>query len=105
MVVESSMESVIGSVGRLESSNNSVVVKTPVMDSAGLSVARALLDRVSRPTSVDAVDATMRRSCRSGGKSRSRSTEWWGTLSDPKGSTGSVSFWKVNDEGSWRVMM
>lgn len=76
MGVESSAESVIGSVGRLESSSNSVVVKTFVMDSAGKSVVSAFLDRVRRPTSVDAVDETIRRSCRSGGKSRNRSIEW-----------------------------
>jgi hypothetical protein len=71
MGVESSIESVIGRVGRLESSSNSVVVKTPVMDSAGLSVASAFFDRVSKPMSVDAVEETMRRSWRSGGKSLS----------------------------------
>lgn len=62
MVVESSMVSVIGRVGRLESSSSSVVVKTPVIESAGLSLARALLDRVNRPISAVAVDETIRRS-------------------------------------------
>lgn len=52
------------------------MVKTPVIESAGLSVARAFLDLLSSPTSVDAEDEIMRRSCKSGGKSRSRNKEW-----------------------------
>ena len=70
------MDSVIGSVGRLVSSSSSVVVKTPVIDSAGLSVAKGALDRLSKPISVDAVDDTIRRSWRSGSKSFNRRMEW-----------------------------
>lgn len=65
--VESSMESVIGSVGRLVSSSISVVVKTPVMESAGLSLAKAFFDLLRSPTSVDAEEETSKRSCKSGG--------------------------------------
>jgi hypothetical protein len=61
------MESVIGRVGLLVSSSIAVVVKTPVMESAGLSLARDFFDRLMSPTSVDAEDETSRRSCRSGG--------------------------------------
>lgn len=99
------MESVMGSVGRLVSSSSSVVVKTRVMELAGLSLARGIPDRVNKPASVDAVEVTMRRSCRSGGKSLSRRIEWWGALCEPKGSTGSASFWKLKADGGSRVIM
>lgn len=75
MVTESSIVSVMGSVGRLVSSKNSVVVKTLVMASAGLSWANGFFDLVKTPTSVEAVEDTMRRSCKSR-KSRSRSIAW-----------------------------
>lgn len=71
--VESSMSSVIGRVGLFVSSNSSVIVNTPVTESAGLSVAKAFFDLLRSPISVEAEDDTMRRSCRSGGKSRSLS--------------------------------
>lgn len=74
--VESSIESVMGRVGRLVSSSISVVVKTPVMELAGLSVARGFCDRLRSPISVDADDETMRRSWRVGGKSLNRRREW-----------------------------
>jgi hypothetical protein len=84
--------SLIGSCARLESSANSVVVKTLVIASAGLSLAKGVFDRDSKPTFSVAVDETKRRSWRFGGKSLSLRTVWWGTLSDIKGSTGSLSF-------------
>lgn len=52
----------MGNVGRFVSSNSSVVVNTPVIESAGLSVANAVFERLNRPTSVDAVEDTIRRS-------------------------------------------
>lgn len=61
--------SVMGSVALLESSAISVVVNLFVTDSAGASVASGLDERLRRPTSGDAVDATIRRSCRLGWKS------------------------------------
>ncbi len=98
----------MGSWARLESSASSVVVKTFVMDSAGLSLVRGVLDRDRSPTLSLAVDETKRRSCRFGGKSLSLRMVWWGGLSVKKGSTGSVSFWKVKlgvpPGGCWRVM-
>lgn len=87
------------------SSRSSVVTNTPVMESAGLSVARAFLDLVRSPMSVDAVEATMSRSWISGGKSLNLRTEWWGAFSAPKGSIGSEIFWKEKDEGGVRVMI
>ena len=62
MGTESSMDSVVGSVGRLVSSANSVMVKTPVIESAGMLVVRGAFDRDNSPMSDEAVDATMRRS-------------------------------------------
>jgi hypothetical protein len=62
------------------------------MDSAGLSLAKGVLDRDSNPTLSVAVDETRRRSWRFGGKSLSLKTVWWGTLSVTNGSTGSLSF-------------
>ena len=61
--------SVMGRAALFESSNSSVVVNTLVMESAGTPVANGLDARLSRPTSVDAVEATIRRSWRFGGKS------------------------------------
>lgn len=61
--------SVMGSVALLESSAISVVVNLLVMDSAGASVANGLDERLRRPTSGDAVEATISRSCRLGWKS------------------------------------
>lgn len=69
------MESVIGNVGLLVSSKNSVVVNTPVIASAGLSVAKGVLERLKTPISEAAVEATMSISWRAGGKSRSRRIE------------------------------
>lgn len=60
--VESSMVSVMGKVGLFVSSKNSVVVKTPVIESAGLSLANAFLDRLKTPKSLDAVDDTIKMS-------------------------------------------
>lgn len=57
---------VMGSWARRESSDNSVIVKTPV----GLLIASGVLERLKRPISVEAVDPTTSRSCRFGGKSR-----------------------------------
>ena len=65
----------MGSVGLMVSSKNSVSVKTPVIESAGLSVARGVLDRVNIPISETAVEATMSMSWRAGGKSRRRRIE------------------------------
>lgn len=48
-----------GTSALLESSVNSVVVKTFVMASAGISLANGALDRVSSPIPSWAVDATM----------------------------------------------
>ena len=59
----------MGSVALLESSAISVVVNLLVMDSVGASVANGLDERLRRPTSGDAVEATIRRSCRLGWKS------------------------------------
>ena len=66
------MESVIGKVGRFVSSSSSVVVKTPLIESAGLSLVKGVFDLERRPSSEEAVDETMRRSWRLGEKSRSR---------------------------------
>ena len=49
-----------------------VVVKTPVTFSAGSPLVNGAFDRVNKPTSVEAVEATKIRSCRFGGKSFSR---------------------------------
>lgn len=65
---ESDKPAAIGSCARRESSDISVIAKTPV----GASWARAVLARVNRPISVEAVEATMIASCRLGGKSFSR---------------------------------
>lgn len=88
------------------SSANSVMVKTPVIESEAMSVDSGVLDRVRIPMSDEAVDDTIKRSWRFGAKSRSRSNVWWGAFSEPKGSTGSLILWKAKDlvPGS-RVMM
>jgi hypothetical protein len=70
-----SMLSLIGRVALRESSAISVVVKTLTMDSAGLSEARGVLERVRRPISGDAVDERISTSCRLGGKSFSLEME------------------------------
>ena len=57
-----SKSSVMGSVALLESSAISVVVKALVMEAAGTSVDKGTDARLSRPTSGDAVDATIRTS-------------------------------------------
>lgn len=64
---------VIGTAALRESSDISVIVKTPVTFSAGLSPVNGTLDLLKRPISVDAVEATTMRSWRFGGKSFSRS--------------------------------
>lgn len=104
MATESTMLSVMGKVGRLVSSRNSVVVKTFVIKPAGLSWANGVFDLVKIPTSVDAVDETMRRSCRSR-KSLNLKRTWCGGFSAPKGSTGSVIFWNVKVDGGCRLIM
>lgn len=68
--------SLIGSCARFESSASSVVVKTLVILSAGLSLARGVFDRVNSPMVSVAVEETISRSWRFGGKSLILRTVW-----------------------------
>lgn len=61
-----------GSCALAESLSISVIVKTPVILSAGLSFDRGTLDLVNRPISTDAVDVVTIKSCKLGGNSRRR---------------------------------
>lgn len=88
--MESSIDSVIGSVGRLLSSI-SVVAKTSVGPASEPDVS-GFVDLVRIPISGIAVDDTMRRSFRSGGQSLKRSSECCGGLSAPNGAIGSGIF-------------
>lgn len=91
---------VIGSWALRESSDISVIAKTP----PGLSWAKAGLARLNTPISVDAVEATMIASCRLGGKSFSRRKKWCGgERFRPKGPAGSEIFWNRKLEGGVRV--
>jgi hypothetical protein len=69
------ISSLMGSCARRESSENSVVVNTPVMEDASLSLANGTFDLVRRPTLSWAVEETSRRSWRFGAKSLSLRTE------------------------------
>lgn len=62
------MSSVMGSAARRESFAMLVATNTPVIFSAGGSLANGFWDRVNTPTSSEAVEATIRTSCRLGGK-------------------------------------
>lgn len=63
----------MGSTARRESSIISVMANTSVM---GLSDCSGTLDLVKHPMSVEAVEATMRASCKLGGKSFKRRKKW-----------------------------
>jgi hypothetical protein len=64
-----------GSCALAESLSISVIVKTPVILSAGLSFDNGTLDRVNKPISTEAVDVVMIKSCKFGGNSRRRRTK------------------------------
>ena len=66
------MSSVIGICALRESVAILVVVNTPVIFSAEISVVRGAFERVNSPISSEAVDATKRMSCISGGKAFKR---------------------------------
>lgn len=61
-----------GSCALWESLSISVMVNTPVILSAGLSFDKGTLDRVNRPTSTEAVEVVIIKSCKLGGNSRRR---------------------------------
>lgn len=93
---------VIGSWARRASSDISVSAKTP----AGLSWAKGTLERLNKPTSAEAVEATMIASCKLGGNSFNRRKKWCGgERLRPKGPAGSEIFWKRKLEGTVRVTM
>lgn len=69
-----SIPSPMGRVARLESSASSVVVKTLVIFSAGMSLVKAFFDREANPISEKAVEENISKSWRLGGKSLSLAT-------------------------------
>jgi len=82
-------ESFEGTAARRESSENSVIVKSPI----GAPGANGIRDLVNIPISRAAVEVMMRASCRLGGNSRSRRIKLWGgERSIPKGPAGFVIF-------------